>query len=198
MPFSRNILRPERAHDLWHTPRGPRPRWAPCLGAGAIDFERADHEHVIVLGEAYVQAGLEREAGGVDEVGVSIAGGMRTMGCGFGRFASPASPLGRAYGGATPTQWEAEPASPTPRLPRPRRPPAAAPAAGRRLAWAGEPGAAFQVQLLLDLVPAGVRDLVSQLSQLREVAPEGPFGHASALGKLEGVEPGSATTARGC
>src|SRR5712691_13326812 len=50
-------------------------------------------------------------------------------------------------------------------------------------------GTAFQVQLLLDLVAARVRDLVSELSQLGQVAPQGPFGYAGALGELEGVEP---------
>src|SRR3989442_7693911 len=36
-------------------------------------------------------------------------------------------------------------------------------------------GTAFQVQLLLDLVAARVRDLVSELSQLGQVAPQGPY-----------------------
>src|SRR5216684_1793220 len=163
-----------------------------ALGAGAIDFERADHEHVIVLGEADVQAGLDREAGGIDEVGITIAGGDEDDGLGARGCRTSARPLWAAptAGPTSPRSGEARARFAEPRAPHGQR---------DRLQQLellvvsplgrASPGAALQVQLLLDLVPAGVSDLVSELSQLREVTPEGPFGYTSALGELEGVEP---------
>jgi hypothetical protein len=52
------------------------------------------------------------------------------------------------------------------------------------------PSAPLEVQLLLDLIAAGVRDLVTETAQLDEVAAEGSLGDARTIGELEGVEAG--------
>src|SRR3984893_13987662 len=48
---------------------------------------------------------------------------------------------------------------------------------------------AFEVELLLHLVAAGVGDLVAELPELVQVTAQGAFGHAGADGKLERGEP---------
>src|SRR5437879_9083515 len=49
---------------------------------------------------------------------------------------------------------------------------------------------ALEVQLLLDLVTAGVRDVVAEVTELGQVAPQGAFRDSGAVGKLARVQPG--------
>jgi len=48
--------------------------------------------------------------------------------------------------------------------------------------------AAFEVELLLDLVTAGVRNLIAELAQLGKIAAEREHGDARLLRQLERVE----------
>src|ERR1700686_1120659 len=47
----------------------------PALHTRAFDLERSRHQHVVAVAEADIEARLDREAGGVNEVGVAFAAG---------------------------------------------------------------------------------------------------------------------------
>src|SRR6185312_135850 len=51
-------------------------------------------------------------------------------------------------------------------------------------------GPAVEVELLLDLVSAGVLDLIAEIAELGQVSSQGSVGDPGTLGQLEGVEAG--------
>ena len=149
-----------------------------CLSPRAVDLERAHHQHIVAVLEPNVEAALDAKAGGVDEVGV--LGSRRNQDRGTNRGSSRTNP---ARDGGVGALRVAPQAGGLDRLRHGLE--KGVVAATARAA----PGAALEVELLLDLVAARVRDLVTEIAKLGEIAPQGPFGDARAIGQLDGIQP---------
>src|SRR6266702_6954527 len=153
-----------------------------ALRASALDLQRAGDQDVVAIRISDVQAGLDGESSDVDEVGVRLPRGDQDDWLRLRRLCLGAARPCAGARGAVPTQ--------------------ACAADGLchgleelELLLIGAlgracRGAALQVQLLLDLVAARIRDLVTELPQLPQIAPKLPLGDARTIRELKRVEAG--------
>ena len=151
-----------------------------ALRPGAVDLERTGDQNVVAICIPDVEASLDRKPRGVDEVGVGLTRrdqddrhGLRRLRPGPAGFRTIASSSVTAQPGtANRLRHRLEELQLL-----------LVGALGRtRL------GAALQVQLLLDLIAARIRDLIAELAKLTQITPELPLGDTGTLSELQRVQ----------